>query len=659
MKSLTFSLFFSFFCFIVVTAQYSPNDQLLTIGNRKVTCGEFERIFNKNYNVNTSEKQSVETYFSLFLKFELKVTAAIDAGIDTLTSFKNELKGYRNQLAKSYLTDNEMLDKLVLEAYDRTENEVNVSHIMIRLPENPTPADTAKAYTKIFEVHKQLVAGQSFEKLALEFSEDPSVKQNQGKVGYLGAFRIPSYAFENAAYNTKVGGISMPFRTRFGYHIVKVNDKRPSPGEVKIAHVMIAVPQGSDDALWNKAKTKIDSLYHVLEKGEDFGQLARQYSDDRNSGNKGGELPWFSSGRMVPEFEEASFALKTKGELSHPVKTAFGWHILKLIDKHEVPKFEQVKNDLKTKVLQSDRADIINNHYVARLKKEYSHKINEKNFTVFYTLDSTIYHGNVSLPASTLAKPLLTIEKRAYTGNDFREYLASTHFPEPKSNLKDYMDQSFKSFVNQSFIQYQNDHLELKYAEFDNLVKEYHDGILLFDIMDAMVWTKASRDSAGLQSYYDHLSIKPTWGERLDAAVFTCKTKNDVEKIKKFISVQEDNLFTDDQLVKAVCDSAKGFDCVKIEQRYFARGENQFIDSIAWKQGFTGISSQNDKVIFAFVKGVRAPEIKKLEDIRGIITADYQNYIEENWIKELNTKYKVVVNDGLLHQIANKYKDTH
>jgi peptidyl-prolyl cis-trans isomerase SurA len=309
--------------------------------------------------------------------------------------------------------------------------------------------------------------------------------------------------------------------------------------------------------------------------------------------------------------------------------------------------------------LQNERADVINYYFVEKLKKEYPHKINEKNLAAFYKLDSTIYHGNISLSAALLAKPLLTIEKRAYTGNDFAGFIASTHLPEMKSNLKVYIDKSFKEFTNHSFIQYQNDQLERKFPEFANLIKEYHDGILLFDIMDAMVWTKASHDSIGLQKYYDQLSTKPLWGERLDAAVFTCKFKDEVEKIKKFISVQEDNKFTDDQLIKAVCDSVKGFDCVKIEQRFFSKGDQPFIDSIAWKQGFTEISNQNNKYVFAFVRGIRGSEPKKLDDIRGIITADYQNYIENNWLKDLNLKYKVVVNDNLLHQIADKYKDTH
>ena len=657
MKKLIYTVLFVFGYLSVASAQYSPNDALLTIGNRKISSGEFERIFNKNYNVNSNEKQSVESYFNLFLKFELKVSAALDAGIDTLASFKNELKGYRNQLAKSYLTDNDLTNKLIEEAYDRTMNEVNVSHIMIKLAENPSPEDTLKAFTRITDIQKKLLAGESFEKLAEELSEDPSAKQNKGKIGFISAFRIPIYTFENAAYNTKVGGISKPIRTKFGYHIIKVNDKRISPGEVKIAHIMIAVPQGSNDNIWSTAKNKIDSIFQNLQKGQDFSQLARQYSDDRNSGNKGGELAWFGTGRMVPEFEEAAFAIKTIGEVAKPIKTSFGWHILKLLDKHEVAKFDQIKNDLKNKVLQSDRAEIINHSFVDKLRKDYTPKTNSKNLSAFYALDSTIYHNKVNLPQDKLAQPLLTIKKQIITGADFKVYLESKRYPDKKVPVKDYINQSFNTFTEVSLMQYEDEHLEQKYAEFDNLIKEYHDGILLFDIMDSKVWTKASQDTAGLEAYYNQLSNKPSWGERLDACILTCNTKESAEKAKKFIS--KDDKFTDDKLLKAVCDTIKGLDCMKIERKLFSKGDQHFIDSIAWKKGFTAFSIQQGKVLFAYIWGTRAAEPKQLDDIRGLITADYQNYIEDKWINQLKNNYKVEVNDKLLHQIADKYKDTH
>ena len=249
-------LFFSILGLSQLSAQYSPNEIFLTIGNRKISADEFERIYSKNFSINSAEKQSVEDYYTLFLKFELKVSAALDAGLDTLKSYKQELKTYRDQLAKSYLTDNETLDKLVREAYSRMQTEVNVSHIMVVLPQKPSPSDTLKAYQKIVDIRKRLLNGESFEKLAGELSEDPSAKSNKGNLGYFSAFRMV-YSFENAAYTTKTGEISQPVRSQFGYHIIKVLGTRVSPGEIKVAHIMVAVPQDATENKWNEARDKI------------------------------------------------------------------------------------------------------------------------------------------------------------------------------------------------------------------------------------------------------------------------------------------------------------------------------------------------------------------------------------------------------------------
>jgi peptidyl-prolyl cis-trans isomerase SurA len=659
MKRIAFQVWLVSFCFsaVIVTAQ-SPNDVLLTIGKRSVTAGEFERIYNKNYNINTAEKQTVNEYFDLFLKFKLKVFAALDANLDTLSSFKKELKGYRDQLAKNYLTDTKAVDSLVREAYDHTINDVNVSHILVLFPENPNAADTLACYNKILGIQKKLQAGESFEKLAEQYSEDPSVKTNKGNLGYFSAFRFP-YLFESCAYNTKVGKVSQILRVGYGYHLIKVNDKRPSPGEVKVAHIMALVPRNSPDSIWAKARTKIDKIYERVTKGEDFGKLAKELSEDRASAGQEGELAWFGTGRMVPEFETASFALKTKGDISKPIKTAYGWHIIKLLEKRGVPSFDQVKNEYKTKIASDEREDIIVNAFVTKLKKQNPHKILTANLSPFYTADSTIYKGKVNLKKEALDKPLLIIQKTTYTGADFKKYLEANPIIAKKTSVKEYIDQSFNKFLNNTFIKFEDQNLETKYSDFGNLINEYHDGILLFDIMDRQVWSKASHDSAGLASFYQQMKDKPVWSERLDAGIFTCKTKEIADKVKKLAADPTNKKLTDTQIIKSICDSTVGYDCVMIERRLFSKSDNKLIDSIAWKPGIADLPLKDGKVSFVYVWGTRAPETKNLEEVKGLITADYQNYLEEKWIGELKNKYKVVVNQDLLHKIADKYKNAH
>lgn len=554
-------LFFTFFC-LTISAQYSPSDKLLTIDKQEVTAAEFERIFNKNYNIQPAAQQSIQDYFDMFLKFKLKVCAAVDARLDTATTFKQEFRNYRDQLARNYLTDSATTNQLIHEAYERTINEANVSHIMVRIPVNPTPADTLAAYQKIMKIRERLNAGEPFDKLATEVSDDPSAKTNHGNLGYFGAFHFP-YSFETAAFTTKTGEISTPVRTTFGFHLIKVEARRPSPGEIKVAHIMLAVPQDAPESEWKYNKSRIDSLYQRIKNGEDFGQLAENYSDDQNSAKQKGELQWFGSGVMVPEFENVAFQLKTPGQISQPVRSAAGWHILKLIDKRGIPTFDQAKASLKAKLQNNDRVAIITQTFISKLKKEYSPKSYPQNLNPFFAADSSIYKGKINISKAALALPLLTIEKENLTGENFKQYLEANPTSGSRFPVKDYIELSFKNFIDFALYNFENSRLETKYPDFGSLMKEYYEGLLLFDIMEKQIWSKASRDTSKLQEYYNNV----------------------------------------------------------------------------------------------WVKGKNNP--KKLDELKGSITADYQEYLEEKWLEELKNKYKVVINRELLHKIADKYKNTH
>ena len=655
MKRISYQVIFAIFLFVTFTlSAQSPNDILLTIGKRTITVGEFERIYKKNATLNTVDKQSVTDYFELFLKFKLKVSAALDKGLDTLSSFKKELRGYRDQLAKSYLTDNQAIDSLTREAYEHSLYDVNASHILVLFPENYTAADTLACYNKIIEAQKKLKAGESFESVAIKFSSDPAVKTNRGNLGNITPFRFP-YLFERIAYQTNVGEISNYFRTNFGYHIIKVNDRKPNPGEIKVAHIMCKVMLTEPDSAWQKAKARIEAIRDRAMKGEDFGQLAKQVSDDRGTAEQGGELPWFTTGRMVPEFEMAAFALKTKGEISQPIRTAFGWHVIKLIGKRGTPTYDQVKSDFKARVMNGERADIVANSFVEKIKRQNPYKIYTSNLSDFHKLDSSVYKGTISLKNNLLNKPLLTIEKKVITENDFKKFLEANPVSTKKTPVKDYIDQSFNKFIKNSLIAYEDQNLETKYPDFGNLISEYHDGILLFDIMDREVWSKTSRDSAGLEAYYKELKNKPMWGERLDAAIVTCNTKQVAEKVKKSLVGSDSKQLTQPKLMKLVCDSTTGNDCLTMDKKLFSKGDNKTIDSIVWNPGIYDLAPKNNKISFIYVWEKREPEIKKLDDIRGLIIADYQNILEEKWVAGLKNTYKVVINQDLLHKIADKY----
>jgi peptidyl-prolyl cis-trans isomerase SurA len=560
MKALTISFVITIIFTSFSFGQFKPDQVLVTINKHQVTAGEFERVYLKNSQVGTSEKESVQSYFDLYVKFKLKVIAAIDSGLDTLASFKNELKGYKEQLAKNYLTDNDILDKLVKEAYFRTSNEVNSSHIMILLPNNPSPKDTLIAWQKIEKIRERINKGESFEQLASELSEDLSSKPNKGYLGYFPCFRLP-YVFENATYNTAVGSVSLPVRTRFGYHLIKINNKRPSPGEVKVAHIMVASPENSSEDKKIQAEQKINDIYSKIKNGESFDTLARKFSDDQYSAHNNGELQWFGTQMMVPEFEEVAFSLKNKGEISKPVKTRFGWHIIKLLDTRPVPTFENIQGDLKSKIAKNDRNEIIQQSFINRLKNEYKPQINKRAIEGIYKLDTLIYKAEtkLNLCCDTNAT-FLTIQKTKYPVNEFLEWIRSNRNQYNKWPATDFINHISVTFTDKKIMDYENSNLEKKYPDFANLSQEYFEGILLFNIMEQKVWTKASSDSIGLQVYYD----------------------NNKDKYNK-------------------------------------------------------------------------PDPKPLNEIRGIVMSDYQNFLEENWLADLRKKYPVVVDTKLLNKIEQKY----
>jgi peptidyl-prolyl cis-trans isomerase SurA len=254
--------------------------------------------------------------------------------------------------------------------------EVSASHILIRVPEDAAPADTLLAYNRIIELRKRILKGEDFEQVAKGKggSEDESVRTNGGALGYFSAFQMV-YPFESAAYNTAVGQVSMPVRTKFGYHLVKVHDKRAARGIISAAHLMIVVKQDADMETQANAEKRINEIYERLMNGESWEDLVMKYSEDYNSKNTGGKLPEFGTGsrqRMVPEFEDAAFSIPTNGAYSKPVKTAYGWHIVKRLDVKGIESFESLEKEIQQRVNKDERALSTQKSFIEKLKKEYN-----------------------------------------------------------------------------------------------------------------------------------------------------------------------------------------------------------------------------------------------------------------------------------------------
>ncbi|MFC5269103.1 peptidylprolyl isomerase [Adhaeribacter terreus] len=516
---------------------------LETIGSKPVYTSEFQYVYNKN-NANAENaysKGSIEEYLNLYTNFKLKVMEAEARGLDTTDSFRRELDGYKQQLAQPYLTEKSVTDKLVREAYDRMQKEVNASHILINVAADADPKDTLAAYNRISEIRKQIVGGQNFETVAREVSQDPSARENGGKLGYFTALQMV-YPFEDAAYKTPVGQVSQPVRTRFGYHIIKVNDVRQAQGEIKVAHIMVRATPGMPKADSAEAKRKVDEIYNRVKKNENWDKLTSQFSEDAGSANNGGELPWFGTGRMIPSFEEAAFNLKNVGDISQPVLTPYGWHIIKLLEKRGLPTYEETEASLRAKVAKDSRSELNKAAFLKRIRTENKFtEIKAAKELALSKADSSVVKGTFKYtPAGskdkTLETPLFLIQDKKYTIKDFFDYVQSNQQIRKNHNPRHYMESLYNQFVDASLVNYEKANLENKYVDYKMLVKEYRDGILLFQLMDEKVWSKAIEDTTGLKAYFEQNKEKYKWDTRAQATIISAASKDLLNRADKMLA---------------------------------------------------------------------------------------------------------------------------
>ena len=644
---------------VSVFAQPSTDTRtLFTAGSDKVLVNEFQYVYNKN-NVNNQadySEKSLRDYLNLYENFRLKVKEAEAMKLDTITSLKTELEGYRKQLAKSYLTDREISDKLITEGYERSKGEINASHILVKCDESANPADTLAAFKKIMALKKRLDKGEAFEKVAKENSEDPSAKTNEGNIGWFTVFGT-IYPFENAVYSLKPGETgAMPVRTEFGYHLVRVNQVRAARGQIHVAHLLIRFPEKATQEQKDSVKKKIDEVYALITSGKlSFDEAVKNNSDDKATRVKGGELQWFGSGtsiRMVPEFEDASFALQKDGDISKPIMTQFGWHIIKRLEKHELPSFSDAKADIKKKVERDTRSQVAKSVLIERIKKENAFSQFPEIKTGFVAqLDSNIFKGNWKADSALRAtnKNLFVLAGKNYTTTDFADYIEKNSKKRSDKGKDALLNEYYDGFVNSKCLEYEESTLEAKKPEFKNLMKEYKDGILLFELMDRMVWTKAVKDTSGLESFRKNNEQKYMWADRAEAVIFNCNDKKICDDAYKMVG-KKSSAEIKEKLNK---DGAKAH--VSIIEGKYEKGAYDVVDKTNWKLGVTPINKINDSSYqFILIKQIAKPEPKTLKEAKGYIVSDYQEYLEKTWLAELRNKYPITVDEHVFKSLIKK-----
>ena len=625
-----------------------PNPWVFTYGSDTVLRDEFERLLSKNRKEKEApSKDEITEYLELYQNFKMKVKEARLMQLDTFTSFKTELAGYRKQLANPYLTDKKVTEGLIKEAYERLKEEINASHILINCPENAAPKDTLAAYNKLVDLRKRILKGESFDSLAAKNSEDPSAKSNNGNLGWFTAFYM-IYPFENFAYNTPKGQVSMPFRTRFGYHIIKVIDRRPARGEVKVAHIMLKGGTGDSKENIAENKTRIDSIYSALQNGASFEDVVKSVSVDMSSNQNKGVMNFFGSFSNYPDkFKEISFSTP-RGELSTPFQTEYGWHIIKVLEKKGTPELKEMEEGIKSKITRDSRSESSRAVVSQRIKRETKYTENSANFKEFSRyLDSTFLNGtwepNYSL---IIEKPIVSFNDKIFTTHDFARFLRTAQ--EPRKNdesIEMTATNLFKRFTDEKALEYEEGILETKYDDFRNLMQEYNDGIMLFDLTEKKVWNRAHTDTAGLEKYHAANSGKYMWKERVAVYTVTCLDEKTKQAALKLARAGKSNEEIGAKLNKKI----KG--AVTFDLNKFEKGANSAMDKLWDKRGVEDISNQNNTYKFYIVSGIVGPEPKSVKEARGPLTSDYQSYLEKEWIKELRAKYPVSVNTPVLDQL--------
>jgi peptidyl-prolyl cis-trans isomerase SurA len=648
-------------------AGMAQSSDVLDIAGERVSLEDFQHVYGKNNRDSVYSVEALDDYMELFINFKLKVREAEAMGMDTAEAFITELAGYRSQLARPYLVDGDLLDTMVEEAYQRKGMEVRASHILVSVDDNATPADTLAAWNRIQGIRARATSGEDFEAVARSKngSDDPSAASNGGDLGWFTAFQMV-YPFECAAFNTPEGEVSTVVRTRFGYHILNVVGKRKARGEVQVAHIMVRMPSDAPQDQVANAEGRIQEVKRLLLSGESFESLALKYSEDPSTANKGGLLPWFGTGKMVESFEDAAFGLEEPGDLAGPVRTDYGFHLLKLMDKKTLPTFEESRRELSKKVRRDSRAEITKTSFVRALKGEYgatvSNRRREALKAAAIKVDSLFYPGHPleGVRKSELGRTLFSVAGSPRTVEDFLTWANAGKIRNVDRPQAAMVSEEIDNYVAQELLAYEDTQLEAKHNDFRLLMEEYHDGILLFELTDQKVWSRAVKDTTGLMEFHGQNRNEFMWEERLDAAIHTCEDAKIAKKVRKELRKNSDIEGLRRELI------AERPLALRNEFGKFVEGENGWADrafealrdgSLAPdKHGLTILETTEggDQIILVHVKEHMMPEPKELDECRGQAIAAYQDHLEKEWIMELRRKYPHDINREALYSLVRK-----
>lgn len=629
---------FIFLCATTLLSAQSKDYVILRIDGQDIMRSEYEYIMNKNLNngVLAAEQVNDSLQMEMFINYKLKVMEATALGMDTSRSFIREFSQYRAQLASPYLTDDSLNQQLFREAYEHFKQDCEVSHILIRIDTEKGDDDTLRAYNKALEAYNRLQK-ESFATVADDMSEDPSVKTNHGYLGYFTAMQTV-WPFEKAIYDMPLNQISKPVRSYYGYHIILVHSRRPAVGQIHAAHLLKSFNERTNPNVKKDLLIEITDLKRRAENGEDFATLAKEHSDDHGSGSRGGDLGWFGINRMVPEFEQAAFATKP-GEVSDVITTKFGYHIIKVYEHQDPGTFEEKRAEIGRAMQQDSRATAAKHSFVLKKMAEMDMKIDTPTVRKVTELMSNINPADsiFVVKAAEIKGNVLSYGTTTYSAEDFAKYCSAysvTKVTDHKYN------NWFDHFVEMIVTDNENMALERKYPEFRNLVREYHDGILLYDISTREVWEKALKDTAGIENYFNINRKKYAYKEtHFKGLVVRCINEETMKQIKKATKKMDFKEAAEYINNSVNADSAH---VATAEFGIWKKGGNGIVDKNIFKVENAVDKKPHKDFKVTFVIGRKLKKLPEVyTDVKGAVTTDYQNYLMDEWVKTLRTKHKI------------------
>ena len=639
------------FALLFVGAQLQAQEVLFTVGSQEVTAEEFKAVYEKNKGVgNAIDPKTPEEYLDLYIRFKLKIAEAFDQQRDTASKFVKEFGGYRAQLAKPYLSDSGSEDALIKEAYGRMQQEVRAAHIMFELASSALPSDTLRVYNAMMELRDEIISGKmSFEDAARSKSADTWSAKQGGDLGYFTAFNMV-YPFETGAYEQEVGAISKPIRSQFGYHLIKTLDKRPASGTVRVRQIFFAAGEKAKLAEKQRAERSAQEIYTRLQNGEDFIDLV-SFSEDRKTKDRAGEMPEFGLNKMMPSFESAAFSLENPGDFSAPIKTNIGWHVIQLIERKPLPDFDALKKDIKSKVKRDSRSQVGAKKFVNTLKRNYEFTVNERNYKRTVALvDAALFAtGNWVAPEKVKNdRVVATYADQKLLQSTVLAFWGKNQKPQDVEDVEEYLRLLFNVVSNDKVIAYEDSQLEAKYPAFRNLVREYREGILLFDLTQEEVWNKAAQDSVGIAEHYEKIKGNFTWEDRISYKLWVAQSEKDAKKIAKWVAKEKTDkleafLTSNDALSVAVSNGS-------------AQQKDEDVFQSIWETetGVYGPVSYNEGFAVLQVVDFLPAGPKALTEVKGLVIASYQNELESAWVASLQEKFSVEINEEVKAELFSE-----